>query len=358
MLVLPEFQHGIDLHVHLDAAARPETLYELAEKERISNLPRDLDEFKKKITPNSPYSVKEFFNILDYIKPLIAGKKDVLARICDEFVEDCVQLGKLCYVETRFCPFTLTGRYLDAEEVLKIVLEKLQSAGEKNRLQVRTILSIMRNMPETAKETLDLAKKYNTHGVVGIDVAGDDSVLERKPVANEIIETFQEAKKFDIHRTVHVGENSSANSVYEAVNTLHAERIGNGYHVVDNEKLYTALLDTGVHFELCPSSSFLTGAVNYRDLRNHPIHRFAKDDANFSINTDGPTLTQRWNTEEASYCMDELGLKYAQVNEANYRAAKAAFLPTIEQCLLVSHITVRTRNRYITIDKYKLRQYS
>ncbi|CAH8438048.1 unnamed protein product [Heterobilharzia americana] len=204
-------------------------------------------------------------------------------------------------------------------------------------------------MPETAEQTLELAKKYKPHGVVAIDIAGDDSILEKEPLASEIVQTFQEAKKSDIHRTVHVGENSSAKSVYEAVTILHAERVGHGYHVLDDDTIYKSVRDAGVHFELCPSSSFVTGAVDVKDPRKHPIHRFIEDKVSFSINTDDPTLTQRWNLEEVNYCTSELGLEPSHVYEANYNAAEAAFLTDDERTHLLSHVNTEIRKRTVNM---------
>ena len=46
------------------------------------------------------------------------------------------------------------------------------------------------------------------------------------------IEAFEIVKKAGIHRTVHAGEAAPAESVEQAVKTLHAERIGHGYKVI------------------------------------------------------------------------------------------------------------------------------
>ncbi|VDO76465.1 unnamed protein product [Schistosoma mattheei] len=170
-----------------------------------------------------------------------------------KFVEDCVKRGGLCYVETRYCPFLLTDSKCTAEEVLKTILDALNRASKKHGIEVRSILSIMRHMPETAKETLELAKNYQPHGVVAIDIADmlvGAEFLKLQRVPEEIVQTFENAKKANIHRTVHVGENSPASSVYEAVNNLYAERIGHGYHILDDENAYKSLLETGVHFEV------------------------------------------------------------------------------------------------------------
>ena len=53
---------------------------------------------------------------------------------------------------------------------------------------------------------------------------------------------------------------------------LYAERIGHGYHAVDDEKVYAESKRRNIHFEVCPISSYLTGSVD-TDLSRHPAKR-------------------------------------------------------------------------------------
>ncbi|CAH8288329.1 unnamed protein product [Heterobilharzia americana] len=177
----------------------------------------------------------------------------------------------------------------------------------------------------------------------------DDSVFGKESLAQEIVETFGQAKYYGIHRTINVGDYTSAHSIYNAVITLHPERIGHGHRILDNNDLYNYVVNENVHFELCPSSSVITGAVNSKSSEKHPIHRFIEDNVNFSINAGDPTLTQKWNLDEAKYCLRELGLKQTQLNKVNINAAKAAFIIPEERTLLLSHLKSRTRNRIIKI---------
>ena len=71
---------------------------------------------------------------------------------------------------------------------------------------------------------------------------------------------MQEAKEIGIHRTVHAGEVGPAKCVQQALDILHAQRIGHGYRVLEDEELYQRCLRDRVHFETCPTSSVLTGA--------------------------------------------------------------------------------------------------
>jgi len=53
-----------------------------------------------------------------------------------------------------------------------------------------------------------------------------------------------------------------ASIALQALDVLHAERIGHGYRVIQDEAAYARCLRQNVHFEVCPASSILTGAVN------------------------------------------------------------------------------------------------
>ncbi len=147
-------------------------------------------------------------------------------------------------------------------------------------------------MIDWSEEVLLLAQEFKNKGVVGIDIAGDENMDEsmNNSFTSTDISVFQRAKELGIHRTVHAGENGSASNVSFALNELFAERIGHGYHTVDDLHIYSDCLQRNVHFEACPHSSYLTGSVKYYE--KHPIVKFAEDGANFSINKDDTTPIQ------------------------------------------------------------------
>lgn len=74
------------------------------------------------------------------------------------------------------------------------------------------------------------------------------------------VKVFTEAAELGIHRTVHAGEVGPAKCVQQALDVLKAQRIGHGYRVLEDEELYQRCLRDKVHFEVCPTSSILTGA--------------------------------------------------------------------------------------------------
>lgn len=329
--------HGVELHIHLDGAIRPKTLYELAHQRGINIKGQTYEEFLKAFEMDKPYSLEKFLEPFNLTLPIISGDQEALCRVAAEFVEDCINHGRLCYAEARIAPHTLSTTKCGPEEVTKTILESLKRANEKYGIEVRLILSIMRDKPETAKEVLELAKNYKVHGVVGIDVVGDDKHHEFYP--QEIVSTYQMAKQLNIHRAVHAGENSPASAVHEAVWELHAERVGHGYAILNDANMYELVRNAGVHFEVCPSSSLLTGSVVETPTKMHPINQFFLDQINFSINTDDPVITKRWLPEEAIYCMEHFGISPFQLVKAQFNASAAAFLDSDEDKeALINHL--------------------
>jgi len=148
---------------------------------------------------------------------------------------------------------------------------------------------------------------------------------------------FEEAKRRGIRRTVHAGEAGTAEDVRDSIAKLHAERIGHGYHVVDDAKCYEFAKQSGVHFECCPLSSRLTNSVTC-PWEDHPIAQFMKDKVNFGISTDDPTVTGYYLNDEMDYVKENLRFTDAQIAQLQVNAAKAAFLPESEKQELISQI--------------------
>ena len=130
--------------------------------------------------------------------------------------------------------------------------------------------------PEAAGLTVGVVRpaETQTQSVVKAGPAGGASP---RPPTTWLL-SFQEAVKSGIHRTVHAGEVGSAEVVKEvrspqadcrallptstpplpelpsaslqAVDRLNTERLGHGYHTVDDEALYTRLRQNNMHFEV------------------------------------------------------------------------------------------------------------
>ncbi|KAF2365215.1 Adenosine/AMP deaminase domain [Trinorchestia longiramus] len=295
------------------------------------------------------------------------GDLVAIRRIAEEFVEDCSR-QLVAYCEVRFSPHLLMphspagspgtalpvwvandvsngqtngsgGGDVTVDSIVETVLAGI-AEGEKRcpGTKVRVILCCIRGISEWSREVLELCDKYRNKGVVGIDIAGCHDSKADRSAYSEGSEVFQEAEKRGIRRTVHAGEDGPAASVLAAVDDLKAERIGHGYRVVEDEAVYKQCREK-VHFEVCPSSSYLTGAIQSLDLtsKRHPVLRFAEDEVSFSINTDDPLLTCHGMQEEYDL-LASWGCSEAIIVRANFQAALHSFLPPSEKQALLRQL--------------------
>ena len=92
-----------------------------------------------------------------------------------------------------------------------------------------------------------------------------------------------------------------------------ASRIGHGYRSVGMQA-YDYARSKGVHFELCPTSSVSTQAIELDKAdgslqwKTHPISRFFLDGTSCSINSDDPAVFRSSLTDELVICVKEMGL--------------------------------------------------
>ncbi|XP_078619798.1 adenosine deaminase-like isoform X2 [Branchiostoma floridae x Branchiostoma japonicum] len=332
----------VELHLHLDGAVRTDTLFDVAKRRGLS-LPADtVDGLVPHVSMDKPGKIAAMFHAFQTLLPVISGDRAAIRRIAYELCEDEAQQG-VVYFETRYCPHLLTSNHTGESgddptvaEVVELVNAGLQQGSKDFNIQARSLLCAIREHPEWSHEMVELCGKYSSDGVVGVDLAG--GTVGYKEDANlPHIKAFQEAESLGVHRTIHAGEVGGPEIVEEAVTQMHAERIGHGYHVLDDENLYQRLKKDGIHFEVCPVSSYMTGAVQ-TEFSQHPAKRFAKDGANFSLSSDDPSVFLTSLARERDFVKENWGFDDALISTLNLNAAQACFLPEADKARLVKHI--------------------
>ncbi|GAB5569169.1 adenosine deaminase-like protein [Prionailurus iriomotensis] len=329
----------VELHIHLDGAIKPETILYYGKKRGIAFPADTAEELRDIIGVDKPTSLPDFLTKFDYYMPVIAGSREAIKRIAYEFVEMKAKEG-VVYVEVRYSPHLLANSKVEPipwdqaegdltpDEVVAVVNQGLQEGERDFGVKVRSILCCMRHQPNWSLEVVELCKKYQHQTVVAIDLAGDETIQGSSLFPGHV-QAYEEAVRSGIHRTVHAGEAGSAEVVRQAVDTLKTERVGHGYHTLDDEALYTRLRRENLHFEVCPWSSYLTGA--WKSDTEHPVVRFKRDQANYSLNTDDPLIFK--STLETDYQMTKqnMGFTEEEFKRLNINAAKSSFLPEDEK---------------------------
>ncbi|XP_073436591.1 adenosine deaminase-like [Dendrobates tinctorius] len=330
----------VELHIHLDATIRPETILHFARKKKLqSPWFENHETLLNKVVCAKQGSLTEFLSKFHYYMPAVVGDPEAIRRIAYEFVETKAKEG-VVYVEVRYNPHLFANCNVDPlqfgqkegdltpEKVVELVNQGLKEGEKDFNIKVRSILCCLRHMPEWSPEVVELCKKYQNDTVVAIDLAGDEGL--KSEVFPGHLQAYQEAVRSGIHRTVHAGEAGPASVVKEAVELLKAERIGHGYHTIDDPVLYKRMLQMDMHFEMCPWSSFVTGSCG-SDFTKHPLIQFKKDGANCSLNNDGPLPLNTGLENDYNIAKTYMGFSEEDFMRMNINAARSCFLPEDEK---------------------------
>ena len=120
--------------------------------------------------------------------------------------------------------------------------------------------------------------------VIGISLGGDEA---RFP-ARSFVDAFAYARAHGLHCVAHAGEADGPASVLDAVELLHAQRIGHGIRALEDPSIVDLLAARGIPLEICPTSNRLTGA-RLPD-HPHPYLDFDRRGCIVTIDCDDPAL--------------------------------------------------------------------
>ncbi len=145
--------------------------------------------------------------------------------------------------------------------------------------------------------------------VVALSVDGDEKVTGR--TGEKFQSAFRLAATAGLHRTVHAGESSGPDGVWDAIDLLGAERIDHGVRAIEDADLIAHIIDHDISLGVCPRSNVTLGV--YPDWASHPLPLLLDAGVRVTLNTDDPaplgtTLEADWAVaaEQFSFTFDDL----------------------------------------------------
>ncbi len=326
----------IDLHRHLDGSVRVETIRDAALKYKFNLPTKNIEELKKYVCVSPQCkSLTEFLKTFDFFYSFLKFP-DVVERIAYESCEDAAKKENIRYLELRFAPPLQTNKEINfnEEDVVKSVLHGIKYGQKDFNIKVGVILCLYRYHTVTEEQnwtTLKLAEKYFGDGVVGIDLAGDES----KYSVELYKKFFDRAKEIGLPITCHAGEAAGAYEVKRAV-MMGAKRIGHGTHVLEDEEVMKLLKNEGITLEVCLTSNVQTQVVD--SIENHPVRKFYDYGIKITINTDDPSVSDIDLNYEFSLAAKVFGFTTEDMKQLILNAAWASFLPDKEKQMLIKEL--------------------
>ncbi|MFF3667996.1 adenosine deaminase [Microtetraspora malaysiensis] len=297
------------LHVHLESTVRWRTAQEIADANGLT-------------IPDPPGSFDGFRSFADYnsrVRESLCRPED-FRRIALEFCEDEAAQGTR-YAEVTFTAASHGDRLGSPEMPLEAVLDGLAEGRAAYGIECRVILDHSRRRSvDRAWRTLKLATRYTSAGVVGIGLAGEESY----PLA-PFAEVFDTARDEGVRLVHHAGEEGGPESVREALVLGHAERIGHGITVLDDDGLVAELCERAIPLEVCPTSNVALGLAP--SLDDHPLHRLRAAGLTVTLNTDIPSIVGTSLVEEYARVRDAFGYDDEALAELARAGIDASFAP-------------------------------
>ena len=315
----------IDLHRHLDGSFRLETILDLGKQHGVKLPGATVEELRPHVQVTEPQpGLMAFLDKMLWLTRVLADG-EACRRIARENVEDAKREG-IDYLELRFSPWFMAEPHgLDPREVIEGVVHGIAEGVATTGLRVNLIGILSRTYgAEIAMKELDALLAFREH-FVALDLAGDEANFP----APLFVDHFAKGRDAGWRITIHAGEAGGAQSVWDAVKLLGAERIGHCTRALEDPALVDFLLDKQIPIEANLTSNVHTSTVP--DLAAHPLKQMLARGLIASINSDDPGISAIDLRHEFEVAAPAAGLSREQIRRAQLNALDTAFLSDDEK---------------------------
>ena len=309
-----------EIHLHIEAVISKESIKALY--------------LKKNGEKFSDAAMKELFSYED-LNGFIAAflKVQDLFTSVDDFdlvfsdLKDYIIENGLAYAEVFFAPSAFVKKGFAYADIMENFDRNIRNIKKETGVDVKVLVDVSRTFGlENAEKNLDLLLSKRIDAVIGIGLGGAES----KGPCKDFGPVFERARKAGLITVAHAGEDVGPESIWDAINVLHAARIGHGITAIQDEKLMDSLKESQLPLEVAPTSNVFTKKY-VPSYEEHPIRAFFDKGLMVTVNTDDPLffkvqlLDEYWNLHtKLKFSKDEL--KQLIVN-----SFKASFLPESEK---------------------------
>ncbi len=316
-----------ELHVHLEGSIQPATLLILAQRNHVSLPGQTAQELRKWfIYRDFNHFIDIYFDISSCLKT--AEDYELIAY---EFGASMARQN-LRYAEVTFSPST--HRYslgVPHDTYFGGLTRGRERARADFGVEIRWIFDIVRNIKDEARNRLladyvtAVAIEGKQDGVVALGLGG----AERGYPPETFAQWFEKALSEGLHSVPHAGETVGPPSIWGALKTLGAERLGHGVRAIEDPLLVAYLSEHHIPLEICPTSNIRLGV--YTTLAEHPLPRLYAAGVPVTINSDDPPLFNTTLNDEVQLLVDPFNLDLNAVNEILLNAVRYSFLPREEK---------------------------
>ena len=302
-----------EVHVHLEGTFDPALLEKWAHAAGV-DLPRPRDRLLQF------QGLADFLEFLDWACGLAATPERVaeLARsFCERLARDGTGYADLIINPTHWSAWR--GRLRPLLDALETGFREAEEDGLPT---VGLCVSLLRR--QTAGEALQLVEDlaaWRHPRVVALSVDGNEATAGR--TGPRFAQAFRNAGQAGLRRTVHAGESSGPEGVWDAIELLGADRIDHGVRAVEDPRLVDLLAQRRIPLGVCPSSNLALKV--YPSLDSHPVDALRRAGVRVSLNTDDPSLLATSLPREYALCQAQFGWNDATLHDLAANSIEASF---------------------------------
>ena len=302
-----------ELHVHLNGSITEGTASELARRHGA-----DPREALRLVDGRYPGVYPDFGGFLDAYLAANAFVRtpDDLELVAADFAR-AQAAQRIVYSEAIFTAMIYIRNGMEPAAMWRALRNGLTAGGPETRIAL--VVDAIRDFgPAEAEATIRLVEDADAP-IVGLCLTGVDS--------SEPIEAFgilrEASTRLGMGLEVHAGEMGPPSGIVDAIDVLHADRIGHGVAAIRDPRLLERLVREGVALDVCPSSNVRIGL--YPSLEAHPVVPFWRAGVNMTISSDDPPFFHTTLTDELRHVVRLAGLARGDLAELQRRAVRNSF---------------------------------
>jgi aminodeoxyfutalosine deaminase len=320
----------VELHVHLVGSASVDTVLGLARRHPEAGVPMNEEGLR------DFYIFSDFPHFLDVYR-VVSG----LLREPEDIAELVRGIGRdlaaqnVRYTELQVAPYPFQGSGMPDAAISEALSVGARDVLAEYGVRIGYIIDFPgHEAGRDAWPALRFALDTPPDGMVGFGIGGDEA--GRAPYTSVIRDVFAAARAAGLRRVPHAGETTGAETVWEAIDFLHAERIGHGIRSLEDPALVAYLAERQLPVDVSPTSNVCTRCVP--TIAEHPLRRMIQAGLFVTLNSDDPPMFGTSLSNEYLVAARDLGFSPAELAELAANGVRASFLDEAEKAALLAEI--------------------
>ena len=231
-------------------------------------------------------------------------------------------------------PPKIAGRYTDYKKMVDIFRKQIKRIKEKSGITIKLLMDVSRTFGcENAMKNYEMLKSYPCEEIIGIGLGGAESKGPAKEYAPVFLRALEEGYK----AVAHAGEDVGPESMWDAINCCHAQRLGHGITAIQDTKLMEELVKTQLPIEICITSNTFTKKV-VKQARYHPVRKFYDKGMMVCINTDDPVFFKTTMLDELWICHKSLKFSMEEIQKLIENSFTSSFMTDEEKKTAIAQV--------------------